>query len=160
MIYIPLPPNFLQYAIISLFVKLITKVKVFLGSSLKSLPDPTLDSYQTFYLEENKHQTCSTVRIFPSQALLFQVWILIFFFFLVFLLVKLLNQWFSFSIPSLKSMMLLMDCFKIRTKFNYKYDNYGLAQWLSDKEYACNAGDTDSILGSRRSSGEGHGNPI
>lgn len=69
LIYIPHHQNF--YSIISLFVKLITKVKVFLGSSLKSLPDPTLDSYHIFYLEENKHQTCSTVRIFPSQALLF-----------------------------------------------------------------------------------------
>ena len=29
-----------------------------------------------------------------------------------------------------------------------------------DKEFACNTGDPDSILGSRRSPGEGNGNPL
>ena len=29
----------------------------------------------------------------------------------------------------------------------------------NSKEFVCNAGDPDSIPGSRRSSGEGHGNP-
>ena len=39
----------------------------------------------------------------------------------------------------------------------------GLPQWLSSKESACNAGatgDMGSILGSRRSLGGGHGNPL
>ena len=31
---------------------------------------------------------------------------------------------------------------------------------LNSKEYACNAGDPDSIPGSGRSPGEGHGNPL
>jgi len=38
-----------------------------------------------------------------------------------------------------------------------------LPQWLSSKEPACSAGatgDKGSILGSGRSSGEGHGNPL
>ena len=33
----------------------------------------------------------------------------------------------------------------------------GLFQWLSDKEFACNAGDPVLIPGSRRSPGEGNG---
>ena len=39
----------------------------------------------------------------------------------------------------------------------------GLPWWLSGKESACNAGltsDTGSIPRSRRSPGEGHGNPL
>ena len=39
----------------------------------------------------------------------------------------------------------------------------GLPWWLSDKESSCNAGatgDVGSILGSGRSPGEGHGNPL
>ena len=36
----------------------------------------------------------------------------------------------------------------------------GLPWWLSGKESACNAGDPGSIPGSRRSSGEGNGNPL
>ena len=39
----------------------------------------------------------------------------------------------------------------------------GLPQWLSGKESACNAGatgDMGSILGSGRSLGGGHGNPL
>ena len=32
--------------------------------------------------------------------------------------------------------------------------------WLSDKESACKAGDTDLILGLGRSAGEGNGNPL
>ena len=39
----------------------------------------------------------------------------------------------------------------------------GLPQWLSSKESACNAGatgDMGSILGSGRSLGGGHGNPL
>ena len=39
----------------------------------------------------------------------------------------------------------------------------GLPQWLGGKESACNAGDTGdagSIPGSRRSLGEGNGNPL
>ena len=35
----------------------------------------------------------------------------------------------------------------------------GLFQWLSDKEFACNAGDPVLIPGSRRSPGVGNGNP-
>ena len=35
-----------------------------------------------------------------------------------------------------------------------------LPWWLISKESACNAGDLGSILGSRRSSGEGNGNPL
>ena len=34
----------------------------------------------------------------------------------------------------------------------------GLPRWLSSKESACQAGDLDSIPGSRRSPGEGNGN--
>ena len=40
---------------------------------------------------------------------------------------------------------------------------YGLPQWLSGKESACNAGDVGdvgSIPGSGRSPGGGHGNPL
>ena len=37
---------------------------------------------------------------------------------------------------------------------------YGLPWWLSSKESACNAGDTDLIPGSEKSSGEGYGNPL
>ena len=36
----------------------------------------------------------------------------------------------------------------------------GLLWWLSNKESACNAGDTDSVHGSGRSPREGHGNPL
>ena len=36
----------------------------------------------------------------------------------------------------------------------------GLHQWLSGKEYACNAGDAGLIPGSGRSPGGGHGNPL
>ena len=42
-------------------------------------------------------------------------------------------------------------------------ENVGLPLWLCGKESACNAGDAGdegSILGSGRSSGEGHGNPL
>ena len=35
-----------------------------------------------------------------------------------------------------------------------------LPRWLSGKESACNAGDADSVPGSRRSPGEGNGNPL
>ena len=33
-------------------------------------------------------------------------------------------------------------------------------EWLSGKEYACNAGDEGLIPGSGRSPGEGNGNPL
>ena len=36
----------------------------------------------------------------------------------------------------------------------------GLSKWLSDKEFACNAGDTGSILRLGRSPGGGKGNPF
>ena len=36
----------------------------------------------------------------------------------------------------------------------------GLPQWLSGKEATCNAGDPGLILGSGRSPGGGHGNPL
>ena len=46
-------------------------------------------------------------------------------------------------------------------------DNYhcvtqpvGPPWWFRRKESACSAGDLDSVLGLRRSPGEGHGNPI
>ena len=35
-----------------------------------------------------------------------------------------------------------------------------LPWWLRSKEFACNAGDSGSILGLRRSPGEGNGNPL
>ena len=35
-----------------------------------------------------------------------------------------------------------------------------LPWWLSGKESSCNAGDLGLILGSERSPGEGHGNPL
>ena len=37
---------------------------------------------------------------------------------------------------------------------------WGLPWWLSDKDSACNAGDPDSIPGSGRSPGGGHGSPL
>ena len=37
---------------------------------------------------------------------------------------------------------------------------WGLLRWLNDKEPPCQAGDMGSILGLRRSSGEGNGNPL
>ena len=43
------------------------------------------------------------------------------------------------------------------------YMSQCLPRWLSDKESACNAGDTGdlgSIPGLARSPGEGHGNPL
>ena len=47
---------------------------------------------------------------------------------------------------------------------NYGYAIFwGLLQWLSSGEFACSAGDTgdmSSIPGSRRSPGEGNGNPL
>ena len=45
----------------------------------------------------------------------------------------------------------------------YSTWNYGHPQWLSDKESACNAGDTGDvglIPGSGRSPGVGNGNPL
>ena len=36
----------------------------------------------------------------------------------------------------------------------------GLPQWLSGKEYACNAGDAGLILGSGRCPGGENGNPL
>ena len=36
----------------------------------------------------------------------------------------------------------------------------GLPMWLSGKEFACHAGETDSIPGSGRSPGGGNGNPL
>ena len=40
------------------------------------------------------------------------------------------------------------------------YSQLGLSWWLSSKESTCSAGDTGLIPGSRRSPGEGHGNPL
>ena len=37
---------------------------------------------------------------------------------------------------------------------------FGFIRWLSGKESACNAGDTESIPGLRRSLGEGNSNPL
>jgi len=37
---------------------------------------------------------------------------------------------------------------------------YFISRWLSGKESACNAGDVSSDPGSRRSPGEGNGNPL
>ena len=45
----------------------------------------------------------------------------------------------------------------------YKVESGGLAWWLSGKESACSAGDTgdtSSIPGVGRCSGEGNGNPL
>ena len=39
-------------------------------------------------------------------------------------------------------------------------DHAGLPQWLSGKESACNAENTDSIAGTGRSPGRGNGNPL
>ena len=40
------------------------------------------------------------------------------------------------------------------------YKVYGLPWWLSGKEFACNAENMGSILGSGRSPREGNGNPL
>ena len=40
------------------------------------------------------------------------------------------------------------------------YLGYGLPWWLRGKESTCSAGDTGSIPGSKRSPGEGNGNPL
>ena len=37
---------------------------------------------------------------------------------------------------------------------------YGLPQWVSSEEYACDAADASSIPGLGRSPGGGHGNPV
>ena len=39
-------------------------------------------------------------------------------------------------------------------------DSSGLPRWLSGKEATCQAGDADSIPGSGRSPGGGHGNSL
>ena len=47
--------------------------------------------------------------------------------------------------------------------WKYNYHMIQLPRWLSGKQSACNAGamgDTGSIPGSRKSPGEGHGNPL
>ena len=44
-------------------------------------------------------------------------------------------------------------------KLNYS-NTCGFSGWLSSKESTCNAGDTDLISGSGRSTGEGNGNPL
>ena len=41
-----------------------------------------------------------------------------------------------------------------------KCDIYGFPGGSVDKEFTCNAEDADSAPGSRRSAGEGHGNPL
>ena len=41
----------------------------------------------------------------------------------------------------------------------YTY-TYGVLRWLGGKESACNAGDAGSILGLKKSPGEGNGNPL
>lgn len=129
MIYLPLPPNFLKYIIISLFLKLVTKIKVFLRDFFLSLPDTNLDSYQRLYLEENKHQICSISKIFPSQSLLFYVSILIILF--VFLSVKLLNQGvFCFSSFSKAYNAVNELSFKIKIKFNFDHANYTIINLL------------------------------
>ena len=38
-------------------------------------------------------------------------------------------------------------------------EHFGLLQWLSSKESACNVGDAGLILESERAPGGGHGNP-
>ena len=46
---------------------------------------------------------------------------------------------------------------------NLKIENhvsFGVPQWLSSKESACNAGDAGSIPGSGRFPGEGNDNPL
>ena len=48
----------------------------------------------------------------------------------------------------------------LQLKKKKKYSPLGLPQWLSGKEFACNAGDTGSIPGSGRSCGKGNGNPL
>ena len=46
-------------------------------------------------------------------------------------------------------------------KYKYIYDCVkGLPQWLSDKEWACKAGDASSIPGLGRSPRVGYGNPL
>ena len=42
----------------------------------------------------------------------------------------------------------------------YLYKPHKLPQWLSGKEFACNAGDPGLIPGLGRSPGGGHGNPL
>ena len=43
---------------------------------------------------------------------------------------------------------------------NWNILMYFIFRWLSGKESACNAGDVSSVPGSRRSLGEGNGNPL
>ena len=45
-------------------------------------------------------------------------------------------------------------------KFGVVYKELGFPWWLSDKEFSCNAGDTDLIPGWGRSPGEGNGSPL
>ena len=42
--------------------------------------------------------------------------------------------------------------------FDWKYILFGLPWWLSGKKSACNVGGSGSIVGWRRSLGEGNGN--
>ena len=64
----------------------------------------------------------------------------------------------SFLIYNLGLLMVLVS-----QGFCEGYMSQCLPRWLSDKESACNAGDTGdlgSIPGLARSPGEGHGNPL
>ena len=45
-------------------------------------------------------------------------------------------------------------------ELRFEAKRFGLPQWLSGKESACNAGDPGSITESGRSPGEGNGNPL
>ena len=40
------------------------------------------------------------------------------------------------------------------------YVLFGLPRWLTGKEFTCQAGDLGLLPGSRRSPGEGNGNPL
>jgi len=53
--------------------------------------------------------------------------------------------------------LIVTDFFK---KCRILYMSIGFPGWLSGKDFACNAGDTGSNLGSGRSPREGNGNPL
>lgn len=48
----------------------------------------------------------------------------------------------------------------VKKKKNSTQSNLGLMWWLSSEEFACNAGDTSSILRSEISPGGGNYNPL
>ena len=66
----------------------------------------------------------------------------------------------SWSSPFQKSSLASRRGEEMGCEIVFTRQQCGLPRWLSGKESACNAGDTGSIPGSRRSPGEGNGNPL